>query len=71
MSQIYQALERACREKTSTGAAPLSLQTEVVRGSLNAWLHHQVVSLLSKSSHKLIQFDKRRYYIPEFLYNKL
>ena len=61
MSNIYEALEQACREKTSTGVTPeLSLQTEVIRGvTLNtemAWLHHQVDYFLSNMPHKLIQF---------------
>jgi Mrp family chromosome partitioning ATPase len=61
MSNIYEALEQACREKTSSGVSPqLALQTEVARGiSLSdemAWLHHQVEFLLANTSHKLIQF---------------
>jgi protein-tyrosine kinase len=61
MSNIYEALEQACRERTSTGVTPeLTLQTEVVHCiSLNSemtWLHHQIDCLLSDPSHKLIQF---------------
>ena len=61
MSNIYEALEQACREKTSSGVKPeLSLQTEVARGiSLNsemAYLHSQVEFLLTNNSNKLIQF---------------
>lgn len=61
MSNIYEALEQACREKTSSSGTPeLSLQMEVTQGvSLNAemaHLHHQVDFLASNTSHKLIQF---------------
>lgn len=61
MSNIYEALEQACREKISSGESPqLALQTDVARGvSLSdemAWLHHQVEFLLENTSHKLIQF---------------
>jgi Mrp family chromosome partitioning ATPase len=63
MSNIYEALEQACREKTSsciTPAPEFALQTEVARGiSLDAemaYLHHQVEFLLSNTANKLIQF---------------
>lgn len=61
MSNIYEALEQACREKTSSGVKPeLSLQTEVARGisltSEMAYLHSQVEFLLTNNSNKLIQF---------------
>jgi protein-tyrosine kinase len=61
MSNIYEALEQACGKKTGSGVTPeLSLQTEVIRGvSLSTemtWLHHQVESLLTNSSSKMIQF---------------
>lgn len=61
MSNIYEALEQACREKTNSGVSPqLALQTEVIRGfSLEAemaWLHRQIEFLLANSPHKLIQF---------------
>jgi len=60
MSNIYEALEQACK-KTGSGMTPeLSLQTEVIRGvSLSTemtWLHHQVESLLTNTSNKIIQF---------------
>jgi protein-tyrosine kinase len=61
MSNIYEALEQACGKKAGSGITPeLSLQTEVIRGvSLSAemtWLHHQIESLLSNTSNKMIQF---------------
>ncbi|HBG07399.1 MAG: chromosome partitioning protein [Geobacteraceae bacterium GWC2_58_44] len=61
MSNIYEALEQACREKTSSGVSPqMALQTEVSRGiSLGeemSWLHHQIEYLLATTPHKLIQF---------------
>lgn len=61
MSNIYEALEQAGREKTTNGVRPeLSLQTEVVRGGAltteMTWLHHQVNGLLCDSSQKLVQF---------------
>jgi protein-tyrosine kinase len=61
MSNIYEALELACGKKNGSGVTPeLSLQTEVIRGvSLHVemtWLHHQVESLLTNSSNKVIQF---------------
>ena len=61
MSNIYEALEQACREKTKSGVSPqLAVQTEVMPGiSLNEemeWLHHQVDLLFADSSQKLIQF---------------
>ena len=65
MSNIYEAREQACREKTEpVVAANRSLQAKVTgRVSLDAemaWLHHQVESLLSSSSHRLIQFIASR-----------
>lgn len=61
MSNIYEALEQACREKIGSGESPqLALQAEVAhRLSLTdemAWLHHQVEFQLESTSHKLIQF---------------
>jgi len=61
MSNIYEALEQACREKTTTGVTPeLALQTEVLRGitlsTEMTWLHHQVESILENTPNKLIQF---------------
>jgi protein-tyrosine kinase len=61
MSNIYEALEQACREKAESGASSqLALQTEVKNGiSLNeemVWLHHKVEHMLSNTSNKLIQF---------------
>jgi protein-tyrosine kinase len=61
MSNIYEALEQACREKSSSGKAPqLALQTEVKGGLALSeemvWLHHQIEFKLSNTSHKLIQF---------------
>ena len=60
MSNIYEALEQACK-KTGSGITPeLSLQTEVIRGVSLApemtWLHHQVDAVLSDTSRKLVQF---------------
>jgi protein-tyrosine kinase len=61
MSNIYEALEQACGKKTGSGVTPeLSLQTEVIHGTSlcveMTWLHHQVESLLSDASNKMIQF---------------
>lgn len=61
MSNIYEALEQACREKGSTQPSrQLALQTQVARGlSLSdemAWLHHQIEFLLAATPNKLIQF---------------
>lgn len=61
MSNIYEALEQACKEKTGTGVSPeLALQTQVARRiSLSdemAWLHHQIEFLLATTPNKLIQF---------------
>lgn len=61
MSNIYEALEQACREKTTPGVSPqMALQVEVRRGvSLGdemAWLHHHIESLLADTSQKIIQF---------------
>ena len=69
MSHIYQALEQTCREKTSTGATPFSLQTEVVRGSRNAEMTNQM--LANEGTILGVVLNKRRYFIPEFLYKKL
>ena len=57
MSNIYEALEQACK-KTGSGITPeLSLQTEVIRGVSLApemtWLHHQVDAVLSDTSRNL------------------
>lgn len=62
MSNIYEALQQACREKTGPGSVPeLSLQTtknlrEIHLSSEMARLHHQVEFLLANKSNKLIQF---------------
>lgn len=61
MSNIFEALEQACREKSGSGVSPqLALQTQVKRAvSLNeemAWLHHQVEFMLANDSAKIIQF---------------
>jgi protein-tyrosine kinase len=61
MSNIFDALEQATREKTSTGVSPqLALQTQVKRAiSLHdemAWLHHQIEFMLTQDSSKIIQF---------------
>lgn len=61
MSNIYEALERASREKISSEESPQhALQTEVAQGlSLSdemGWLHHQLEFLLENTTHKLIQF---------------
>jgi protein-tyrosine kinase len=61
MSNIYEALEQACKERTGSGSSKqLALQTEVTRGvSLSdemAWLHHQIEFLLAATPNKLIQF---------------
>lgn len=61
MSNIYEALEQACRQRTSYDVMPeASLQTEIVQGiSLNGemvYLHHQVDRLFSNYSPRLLQF---------------
>jgi len=61
MSNIYEALEQACREKNSKGVSPqFALQTEVRHGmSLSdemERLHHQIEGLLAGNSQKIIQF---------------
>lgn len=61
MSNIYEALEQASRERNNAAVAKqLPTPTHVSRAvSLTeemAWLHHQVDFLLPNSSHKLIQF---------------
>ena len=61
MSNIYEALEQACKEKTKSGVTPqLALQTQVARrlsmSDEMAWLHHQVEFLLASTPNKLIQF---------------
>jgi protein-tyrosine kinase len=66
MSNIYEALEQACREKTAAGTpagtsttTELALRSETTKGislkSEMSWLHHQVGSLIS-GPHQLIQF---------------
>lgn len=61
MSNIYEALEQACREKGEPGGkAKYPLQTQVAHGvSLAeemAWLHHQIDFLLAGNANKIIQF---------------
>jgi protein-tyrosine kinase len=61
MSNIYEALEQACREKTNSGISPqLALQTGVKRSfkleAEMALLYHQIEFSLGNSPHKLIQF---------------
>jgi protein-tyrosine kinase len=61
MSNIYEALEQACRERTSTGvnqqiAIPAHASRAVSLNDEMAWLHHQVDFLLPSTPHKLIQF---------------
>ena len=61
MSNIYEALEQACREKSNSRVSTqLALQKEVTRKvSLSdemVSLHHQLEFLLADSSHKIIQF---------------
>lgn len=61
MSNIYEALEQACKEKTKSGVTPqLALQTQVARrlsmSDEMAWLHHQIEFLLAATPNKLIQF---------------
>lgn len=61
MSNIYEALEQACRQRTIYDVMPeASLQTEIVQGiSLNGemvYLHHQVDHLFSNYSPRLLQF---------------
>jgi protein-tyrosine kinase len=61
MSNIYEALEQACRDRSGppvtrqlttpvNASPPVSLTEEM------AWLHHRVDFLLPNSTHKLIQF---------------
>jgi len=61
MSNIYEALEHACREKNSNvKSSQFPLKTEIARGVLlneeMTWLHHQIEFLLATTSNKLIQF---------------
>ncbi|MCM0082864.1 chromosome partitioning protein [Geomonas sp. Red32] len=62
MGNIYEALEQACREKSSTAATkqlatipPLGTRALALHDEM-AWLHHQVDFLLPGNGHKLIQF---------------
>lgn len=61
MSNIYEALEQSCRERTKNGVTPqanLPARTSraLVLDDEMASLHHQVESLLPNLDNKLIQF---------------
>ena len=62
MSNIYEALEQACRERTSpTGVTRQLAVTSDHAGAISlseemAWLHNQIDSLLPATTHRLIQF---------------
>lgn len=63
MSNIYEALEQACREKKagSEKTSKYPLQTEVAPRGVAlreemTWLHHQVDYLLATTTNKMIQF---------------
>lgn len=61
MSNIYEALEQASRERKTPGvsqqlALPAHTSPAVSMSEEMAWLHHQVDFLLPSVSHKVIQF---------------
>jgi protein-tyrosine kinase len=61
MSNIYEALEQACREKAAAGLkqqlpVPVQSSHTIPLNEEMAWLHHQINFLLPSTTHKLIQF---------------
>jgi protein-tyrosine kinase len=61
MSNIYEALEQACRERSATGLnqqlpVPVHRSRAITLTEEMAWLHHQINFLLPSKTHKLIQF---------------
>jgi protein-tyrosine kinase len=61
MSNIYEALEQACRERSAAGLSqqlptPVRASRAITLNDEMSWLHHQIDFLLPSTAHKLIQF---------------